>query len=304
MNLDFLNNIELTPVAKAAPVRSTVSKNPESADLRLYKNGKVYPSQTLVATENLQYANKGSEVPGNGLDIFSSDDWGMIGEIPTKLLFVALVPKSAPKVSLFGSCTFNEDNTPKSDVMTQGGGKGGKELLALVESTYGIVVEDYVDLNFAVENVITSHNGVYHLPKIISGGARKGEMSYVTRKNISICPLVLADDAQMNAEAKAEEVGSNDIKRTDFEYGEVDVDKADTDTANAIEVVASEVVVPTTPNPFTTPDPVQEVKEPVTFDEAPTEAPETFAIPGIPTDVAPAADPGDDWANSLGAPNV
>ena len=84
MNLDFLKNVELKQEVKKTVVRTSVDKLPVNADLRLFKNGKIYPSAEFAAAYRLDFVpslvdplSGATTVQGNGLDIFSSDSWGM-----------------------------------------------------------------------------------------------------------------------------------------------------------------------------------------------------------------------------------
>lgn len=110
MNLDFLKNVKLNPVAKtAAKPRTSSSVPPENADLRVYANGKVFPSIAFAEKFALEFvpkvnvANEGAdpvfEVQGNGLDIFDTTIWGMMsaareaGALESEFLCIVVVPK-------------------------------------------------------------------------------------------------------------------------------------------------------------------------------------------------------------------
>ena len=193
MNFDFLKNVELVvPETTKAVTRNTADKTPEGLALRVFANGKVYPSAKLVSQFGLEYANKDSVVKTNGLDVFKSADWPMFPVNPDNpLIFIAPVSKGEPKIDLFGQVGYNEDNTPKNSVMEQGGGSFGKELVEMVESVYGITLEkgEYVDLEVKEEYKIKSPNDVYYIPKTVTRGARKGETSVIRRENIDVMPL-------------------------------------------------------------------------------------------------------------------
>jgi len=210
MNLDFLNDIKLDAVTPKTTVKRTATpKLPENADLRVFANGKIYPSKAFVEANNLEYQPKSTSedgittVPGAGVDIFDSTRWGMImGKLPQELVFCAIVPrtqpngKATPKIDLFGSCTYDEKGQPKASVYTQGAGTyGKKEMLNTLAKVYGIDWETtaYVDLKMDTEHTIKSPNNVYHLPKRVSSGAHKGEDTYIRRENLSIHPLVVAE---------------------------------------------------------------------------------------------------------------
>jgi hypothetical protein len=212
MNLDFLKNVKLEPVAKTATkTKAVVVKLPETADLRVFANGKAYPSKAFAEKAQLQFmpkvnvAPEGAEpqfdVVGNGLDIFSTLDWGMMdaarkaGALESELLCVAVVPKSAAKVDMWASTKYDENNEPKADVFTQGSSTFSKgRLMELITSTYEINWDevDYVDFTVVEDSPIGSTTGVYHIPKVVSTGKKKGEATYIRRENLTICPLVIS----------------------------------------------------------------------------------------------------------------
>ena len=205
-NLDFLSNVTLETVKVEAKKVST-DKLPTNGDIRVFANGKVYPSIEFAAKHSLDFvprvnvAEEGQPenlvLVGNGLDIFRSSDWGMIADtLPKEILFVAVVPKAEPKVDMWGSCKYDkETGEPKSSILTQGSNTFAKTVLVgYLENVLGVVWEavEYVDLVVVTEHTMTSSNNVYHLPKTISTGARKGEPDSVRRENLFIHPLVLA----------------------------------------------------------------------------------------------------------------
>lgn len=211
MNFDFLKNVELNvPETKVASVRSTANKNPEGMCIRVFASGKIYPSQELVDQFSLEYVAKDSEVVSNGLDVFKSVDWPMFPvNAPDKFIFVAPVPKNSPKVDLFGQVGYDEEGNPKNSVLEQGGGSFGAQLVEMLEQIYGIVIEKgkYVDLEVKTDITVTSPNGIYYVPKTVTRGEKKGELSVVRRENILVMPLVpLAEVAQETAEGIEEVV--------------------------------------------------------------------------------------------------
>jgi len=204
MDLSFLQDVELEAVKKvAAKSRTSTPKLPTDADLRVFSNGRVYPSAKFVEAHNLEFKPKevldgGSEptvVVGNGLEIFSSKDWGMIkGQLPEELLFCAPVEKALPKVDMWASTKYTEENEPKASVFTQGANTFAKDrLVPMIADIYGINWNEteYVDMTFVEDQVIASPNGLYHLPKIVSTGKHKGKADYIRRENLTICPLIV-----------------------------------------------------------------------------------------------------------------
>lgn len=205
MNLDFLKNVKLEAVDKATPkARVTVITLPEEADLRIFKNGRVYPSVAYAEKHALEFVPKENIadkdepekliIMGNGLDIFSSKDWSMIGDIEQAILFCAVVPKSSPKVDMWASTKYEEDNTPKASVFTQGTNTFAKtRLIPMLADVYGVNWDTtaFVDLKIVEEQPMVSANGYYVVPKIVSTGNRKGQPDYIRRENLTVCPLVV-----------------------------------------------------------------------------------------------------------------
>lgn len=207
MNLEFLKDVKVEAIKKSAPkTKTSVPSIPTEADLRVFPNGKVYPSEDFAAKMNLEFQVRKNvapegvepqlEVVGNGLDIFPSTEWGMIKEeMEQNLLFACAVPKALAKVDMWSSTKYEEDGSPKASVFTQGSNTFAKNrLVPMIENTYGINWDTtlYVDLVFNEEYPIVSPTGIYHLPKIVSTGKNKGEATYIRRENLTICPLTVA----------------------------------------------------------------------------------------------------------------
>lgn len=197
MSLDFLKKISLqsnavvkSPIART---KSNVAKTPENADLRVFRNGGVYPSAALVAACNLQYVGKDVEEKGNGFDIFSSKSFLNTAHLPDAFLFIALVPKNAGKVDLFASTTYNEDNTAKSDVLTQGAVTFGLELLEMIKTVYGVELKEgqsFIDLKIMKDSPSNTDDNIYWIPKTVNRGPKKGEVTLERRENLDLYPLV------------------------------------------------------------------------------------------------------------------
>lgn len=218
MNLDFLTNVKVEAVAKDAPKgRTSVPKLPETADIRVFANGRVYPSKAFAASYDLEFQIKGMRtvevgdgaeatsvqvqdvVLGCGLDIFSSEKWGAVqGKMgDNKVIFICAVPKTLAKVDMWNSTGYDkETGAPKASIFTQGANTFAKEVLVpMIADVYGVNwgTTEFVDLVVAHDTVMSSPNNIYHLPKIVSSGKMKGEDTYVRRENLTICPLVVAE---------------------------------------------------------------------------------------------------------------
>ena len=235
MNFDFLKNVELNvPETKVASIRSTASKNPKGMCIRVFATGKIYPSQQLSEELFLEYQAKDTEIIGNGLDIFKSIDWPMFPiNAPEQFIFVAPVPKNSPKVDLFGQVGYDESGNPKNSVLEQGGGSFGAQLLEMLEQVYGIVIEKgkYVDLEVKTDITVTSPNGIYYVPKTVTRGDKKGELSVVRRENILVMPLVpLVDIIKSTEDATQMQIPFSEIT----EIEEVDQNEVNPDSVEEV----------------------------------------------------------------------
>lgn len=282
MNLDFLNNVKLEEVATKTKISTKIIKLPVDADLRVFSNGSIYPSESFAKDFDLEYRNKEvvveggePEIVGNGLDVFSSLKWGMIqGKLPKELLFVSAVAKTAPKADLWANTKYDGD-VPKASVFTQGCATFGKNtLLQMITDVYGIDFStvDYVDLSVVRDQTVSHPSGIYNIPKTVASGKNKGKDTYIRRNNIDIYPLVLSEN-QPEAEVKEETIT------------EITSEPA-VETPDMIENITQDS------------PPVEKVEEAVTND---TSTPEPTSTEDLFGDVeTPAEDPGDDWAAKLG----
>ena len=233
MNLDFLNDISLKATEVKAS-RAHVDTAPVSgADLRLFKDGRVYPSQELIDTHNLEYVNKGDET-GNGFDIVDTQNFPNYPEGQPRLVMVALTSKDNAKVDLFGSVGYNEDGTPKTTVATQGSKTTGAWLITLLEEVYG---EDlfpegvrFVDLKIRTEFGLNTPNNIYHLPKTVARGVNKGDITYTRRTDTTLWPLVV-----LTLEEAEEETVTDDAQTFESLEG-----TATEETDMALEMTESE----------------------------------------------------------------
>lgn len=210
IKLEFLKDFNLKPVDVVAPQRKKqVVKLPDTADIRVFSNGKIFPSVSFATANGIEYQNR-EVLPdgkfiinGNGIDIWSSKDWAMTEGLPQDLLFCAVIAKAEPKVDVWGSTNYEEDNTPKGSVYSQGAATFGKNsLLSMLTDVYGIDWDttDYVDMKISPE-VLAVENGVYHIPKKVMSGKHKGEATYVRRTNIVINPIVVEHVEEKKATA-------------------------------------------------------------------------------------------------------
>ena len=223
------------------------------------------------------------------------------GKLPQEMIFITPVPKNKPKVDIFASCKYEDDKvTPKSSVVDQGAQTFGKKMLVpMLADIYSIDWEEtkYVDLVVLFDKVMKSHNDLYAIPKVISGGEHKGQPTYQTRENLTICPLVIFEGGTSSAAPvnEAEAVASNDTVVEE----EMVAEETFSQDASANTEVLEESEPETTPiadagpvNPF-----AQTATAPVpTPDPEPTE----FGVPGVDAETSDAAGAGADWANGMG----
>lgn len=193
---NFLANQSLaenaTAVKQAPSAPRGVAKNPTDADLRVFRNGSVYPSLALIEKDNLAYLAKGVEGDANGYDVTNSAQFINTQAWAQAVLFISLIDKSAAKVDLFGRTTYAEDGTP-SDVATQGAATFGKDLLEQLKVVYGYEIpegENFVDLKIVEDFNFATPDGIYYLPKPVARGERKGQIELVRREGIKLNVLV------------------------------------------------------------------------------------------------------------------
>src|SRR5690606_11617595 len=118
--LDFLSQV--TVEAVIVPVKSPVSRTPKVlqpadavADLRIWENGAIYPSNALIAEYNLEYTAKDAEESGYGLDFIDSSLMPSI-KTPQRFLALAITPRKSGKIDVFRGTTYKEDGTPAASV--------------------------------------------------------------------------------------------------------------------------------------------------------------------------------------------
>lgn len=201
MNYNFLASLTLVDTGR---MRQPKEKHPTGMAIRLYTNGEVYPSKELVQKYNLEYVNKDSTEKSNGIDVIDSLEWGPLVNQPRMIIF-GFAPKSEPKVDLFGTCRFNDDNTPKSSVLTQA--PVSENLVNLCRSL-GFLNEDqkYVDLVILEQYPLNIKDGLAFIPKTVERGERKGEKTYERRENILFFPVTTSEEFEkMNQKNKTTE---------------------------------------------------------------------------------------------------
>lgn len=243
MDLSFLKNVEVKEVAvKAKAERVKLDKSPiPGANFRVYKNGRIFTSEGTATEYHLEFGPKEEIiVPGKdssedktkevaagcGLDIFSSENWQMIA-VPQPMLFIAIVPRNGnPKIDVYGSSSYDDDGVPKRSIHSNTVSSFGKDwLVPQLEVLYGIDFEevDYVDLVMNTEYGIEAPktpNGdrMYSIPKTVSRGDNKGDLVFLTRKNVLVYPLTVFEgvsepEGQVDLEESIAEIaGEAEVK--------------------------------------------------------------------------------------------
>jgi hypothetical protein len=271
MDLSFLKNVEVKEVAvKAKAERVKLDKSPVmGAHFRVYKNGRIFTADGTAVEYHLEFApkeeiivpgkdsseDKTKEITtGNGLDIFSSENWQMIA-VPQPMLFIAIVARNGnPKIDVYGSTSYDDDGVPKRSIHSNTVSSFGKDwLVPQLETVYGVDFEevDHVDLVMATEYAIEAPltpNGdrMYSIPKTVSRGDNKGDLVFLTRKNVKVFPLTVFEVAEVT-----------DPAQVDLEDSIAEVTDETADTTEAAEVTtdATEMEEPNVDNGFSTKTP-------------------------------------------------
>jgi hypothetical protein len=207
MSLSFLKTIK---VEDTAPRRGGGGSRKQWFPLlpyaiRVWKDGSVFPSKGLVERFDLEYAARDTETlqvitGGNGFDVFASTDSQQFKSPDTPLVWISPVAKDKPKVDLFGSTGYNEDGAPTSSVLDQGANTFGKnELLPLLKATYGVAPneEGFIDLVLLGQDeeeanipfTLPDGKVLGYMPKRVSRGGSKGELTYAKRENPQVFAL-------------------------------------------------------------------------------------------------------------------
>lgn len=220
--LEFLKKASLVAneIVKPAIARTVTAKNrnPENADIRIYKDGAVFPSAALVTEFDLGYRNK-DIIGGQAFDVFKSSDFPNTQAWPEtdRCIFIAAVDRKEPKTDLFSGSKFDENGMPTADVLTQGAATFGKQLLENLKEIYQVEPneEGFIDLVILREYPFNNPDNIYYVPKAVSRGEKKGESTIVRRENITLYPLapisMLSED---QVEAAEEPVTTKAVKST------------------------------------------------------------------------------------------
>lgn len=215
--LSFLQKVVVKQDVKVSTRTHETKKPAEGSDLRVYYNGEVYPSEKFAQRFNLEFQPKEKvptgnedggfeleygENPGNGLDVFSSANFGGIENAEQTFIMLTAVPRTEGKLDLFKSCEYDEEGQPKTSVLVQGSTTFGKAvLLPMLKEVYGIELDKTtmpcVDLTVVghgdkFDMPWRNANGseVYRIPKTLARGEEKGKVTTVRRENIYLWAMV------------------------------------------------------------------------------------------------------------------
>jgi hypothetical protein len=213
--LDFLATATVADVAETAASRKggpRKQRNPEGLAIRIFKDGSIWPSTELVSKFDLEYTNKGEMQQGCGFDIIDTNLYPTF-QVGKRVILISPVNRKAGKVDIFASTTYNDDDTPKSSVLDQGAKTFGKEtLLPMLKDVYDIELTDdkeWEDLMVVAHPVTnepwTLPNGrqIAYIPKTISRGDAKGQVSTVRRELPTFYVLVPATIVNAEQQPKA-----------------------------------------------------------------------------------------------------
>lgn len=196
MSFEWLKGLKFK---EERPTRATASKTPEGLSLRVYAGGRVIPSQALIDRFKLEYGIAGE----CGIDFFTAHNWGAYPKDQPNALFLAFVPRTEPKIDLFATRRSEEtkviDQAPVS-----------KELVAAIKEVYPKAWEEetsFIDITINEDYAVTTEDGLYFIPKLVARGERKGQMQAQRRENITLYPV----SVQVNTEMDSDTVVQDDL---------------------------------------------------------------------------------------------
>lgn len=229
MSLSFLSNISVAAATvksesageKRAP-GSTARKQRQpinGADLRVWKDGSVYPSDALIAEFDLEYRGKDDQQQGFGFDVVHALPMAkQLSDISRDFLIISAVDRSQDRVDLFSQCGYEADGSPKTSVATQGSPSFGKStLLASLKEVYDLEPneEGYIDLCILREDPKVSPDDIFKMFKKITKGDKVGQTKTIRRENQVIYALV---DASLVLEKELEVSTSEELAIPDPNY--------------------------------------------------------------------------------------
>jgi hypothetical protein len=196
--------------------------NPTGLRIRLFKDGRVFPSAELVEKFDLEFRSKDSDTRGNGFDVVRTDKYPNYPQSGyPHVILLAATKRELGKVDLFASCNYVTEKTlekspelvlgaPVSTVLEQGTATfGATELIPMLKEIYGFeFAEDqkFVDLEIDSSTVLETSDNIYYLPKLTTRGKDAGKYEMIRRENLQLMPLSIVTDADEKTD-EGEEVG-------------------------------------------------------------------------------------------------
>lgn len=202
ITFEFLATMELKEIEKPITQVNAAKQPGLGADLRLFSDGGIYPSEALIILDQLEHQPKDSDKPSYGYDVFVSTDWAQYPQGAPQIVCIAKVSKHSSRVDLFGKAKFDDKGNPKSLVGLQRN-TSGEELIKMLETAYcelGETLFDggktFVDLKIVRDAAIKPvSNGIYLLPKKLVKGAKSGTPIVERRENIQVYALQVLEHA-------------------------------------------------------------------------------------------------------------
>lgn len=196
IQFEFLATMELKEIEKPITQVNAEKQPTNGADLRLFSDGAIYPSATLITLDELEYQPKDSGKPEYGYDVFLSTEWTQYPQEAPAIVCIAKVSKHYSRVDLFSKAKYNTDGTAKNSVSLQRQ-TSGEELIKMLEAAYCENEETlfqggktFVDLKIVKNTPVKAvSNGIYLIPKKFVKGEKAGQTLYERRENITVYAL-------------------------------------------------------------------------------------------------------------------
>lgn len=211
-NFNFLNNLAPAVIEEKQRVpKTSIKAVPEGVDFRISLTGNIYLSDKFVEEFNLQYVHKDNADKGNGIDIVESWQWSQYPKDAPDVLFFAISNRKYPKLDLYNSTKYNEDGTPKGDVLTQ---IQKVDLNIVFKALFNCEYNEetvkehapngYLDLVLVRGIDFTPSNGKFYLPKEVSRGENKGEYTTSLRENVNLYPVTIFEVSDTDSKEEIE----------------------------------------------------------------------------------------------------
>lgn len=156
-------------------------KLPTGPRLRVYSNGKIFPSVELMKFANLEYKYGTNE--GCGIDFFKSTDWKPYPADSPQAIIISFIPRTEKKIDLFAGVKSDGKSVLKH-------GPKSEQLLNCINEIFPAAFgkEKYIDLVIDISTPIKTEDGIYNIPKLFKKGENKNKATYTRRENITLYP--------------------------------------------------------------------------------------------------------------------